>query len=117
MDAWILTQCQKVYSHKIATCLVIGLLIVPVGLLTKNYWINFFGGPYPIEESELCGLKGSEPIEHYFVRVTGSEVADTGLREFENVRRGEETDRRLLRNEGWGAFTIGEGFILALADD
>lgn len=111
MDTWITKMCRKVYVSRIVAWMCVVAAVVGVGLLNKRYLANFFGGPYPVSESDLATLQNPDAAQHYFVRVFGSKVVDTGLQEV-NVRTDENGEESREVSARYFALEMGPRYLL-----
>ena len=112
MDTWILARLRAVSLRRtIAWCLVLvgGLLLVTND---RRYLNNFVRGPFALEAAQLDSIRDVAVAPRYFVRVTGSRVIDTGIRQYTvETTSGVETNRS--ESGAYYALAVGDRFLLA----
>jgi hypothetical protein len=64
------------------------VLLVGLAVLNARYLYNFFAGPFSIDRQTLLTTSDPGALQHYWVTVTGDDVADTG---FQRVSRNTDT--------------------------
>jgi len=81
MDSWILNKIRAASLRRVvAWALSLGVwALVAIG--ASRYFINFVAGPFALTGRELDSIDNVDAAPRYFVRVTGSRVFDTGIRE------------------------------------
>ena len=112
MDTWILTKIRAASLRRtIAWCLT----LVAGGVLATSdhrYINNFVRGPFPLNAAQLNSIRDVTLTPRYFVRVSGSKVIDTGIRERTvKTTSGVETSRS--ESGAYYALVVDDRFLLA----
>ncbi len=86
METWIRRACRQRAYRQLVAWIVVGLGLVCALVAMHNYWANFFNDPYAISESSAAALLSFDESRP-FVTVTGSQVVDSGVREYTTETR------------------------------
>ena len=86
MDTWIRRACKQRAYRQLVTWIVISLAAIAALVAMHDYWAAFLNGPYAISESNVAALSSFDEAKS-FVTVTGSQVVDSGVREYTTETR------------------------------
>ena len=111
MDTWILRTVRLSCGCRVAVWMTALAAVVLWGFAQQRYIQNFFKGPYDISAEELAGIGDASRAPRYFVRATGSDAPDTGIRLITIRKRGEVEMGRSV-SAGYYALTIGDRLLL-----
>ena len=109
MDTWILKMIRVVSLRRIVAwgvSLVCGVLLATSD---HRYMHNFLRGPFELGAVELDSIGDVTTTSRYFVRVSGSKIFDTGIREYAiHTTNGVETSRS--ESGAYYALAVGDKF-------
>lgn len=112
MDTWLL---HKIRAASLGRVVAWGLSFVGAAIIAtsdRRYLSNFLHGPFDLGAAELDSIHDITTTPRYFVRVSGSKIIDTGIRQYTvHTSGGVETSR-----SEYGAFyalVVGEKFLIA----
>jgi hypothetical protein len=92
MDTSVVTEIIRRSNRNLALRSGLGLLVIVAAVvLTRNYLINFFSGPFTVEKADVLAITDINQIDRTFVTLTGDDVTYTGYNEFETRDSGAET--------------------------
>jgi hypothetical protein len=101
-------NCYRRHMVMWAALSALGLFLV-VGNL--RYIENFVNGPFPMSGADLQQITDTGISSKYYVRVTGSQVIETGLQEITTKKKhGREVSRQVSAN--YVALQVGDRFLL-----
>ena len=118
MDGWIATRIRATSRRRVIAWTLTLILGVLVATNDHRYIANFLGGPYALERSDLDSIHDVNATPHYYARVKGERVIDTGIRQYTVHRQsGVETSREV--SGAYNAYAIGNHFLVVKtgADD
>ena len=81
MDSWIYKMVRGRCLRRIAAWAVVLAFVTIFGIGQRRYFQNFLFGPYNLGTAELDEIRDVSEAPRYFVRVSGSKVIDSGLRQ------------------------------------
>jgi len=113
MDAWALQMCRRscirqLFGWAMALALAAGLVF---GAFNVRYVRNFINGPFPIGTAELDRVVDPTKAPEYFVRVSGTQAFDTGIRQITTTERGGVEESRRVSAEYY-ALQVGDRFLI-----
>jgi hypothetical protein len=111
MDTWVLRMCRRSCIRQLfawAMALATGLAF---GALNVRYVRNFINGPFPMGTAELDRLVDPAEVTEYFVRVSGTQALDTGIRQITTTERGGVEESRRVSAEYY-ALQVGNRFLI-----
>jgi hypothetical protein len=92
MDTSVVTEIIRRSNRNLALRSGLGLLVIVAAVvLTRNYLINFFSGPFTVEKADVLAITDINQIDRTFVTLTGDDVTYTRYNEFETRDSGAET--------------------------
>lgn len=95
MEHWIRRACRQRANRQLVAWFVATVLIVFGLVAMHDYWLNFFEGPLSISESNLGALSAVDQSRP-FATVTGSQVVDSGVREYTTETRNGAKEREYV---------------------
>jgi len=111
MDSWIV---KRIRATSLRRVIVWSLALVGGVLLATSdhrYIANFVRGPYQLERLDLDSIRDVTATPHYYARVAGDRVIDTGIRQYTiRTQNGIETSRE--ESGAYNAFAIGNRFLV-----
>lgn|GEM_PF-1876562 len=111
MDTWILRAVRLGCGRRLAAWMTALTAVVLCGFAQQRYIRNFLEGAYDVSAEELAGIRDVSLAPRYFVRATGTDAPDTGIRLITIRKRGPvETGRSV--SAGYYALTIGDRLLL-----
>lgn len=111
MDGWIATRIRATSRRRVITWTLALILGVVVATNDHRYIANFVGGPYPLARADLDSIRDVTATPHYYARVRGERVIDTGIREYTvRTQSGVETSREV--SGAYNAFAIGNHYLV-----
>jgi DnaJ-like protein/uncharacterized protein DUF6709 len=114
MDTWIHRMVQTGSRRQIVAWAVAGGVAAALLLFELQYIPNFLFGPYPVDAVELAAIHDVSEAAHYFVRVTGSDVHETGVEQVTELRkRGIRVSR--YTSEVYYAVLVGDRYLICEA--
>lgn len=78
METWIRRACRQRSYRTFVTWILLTIGVVAINIGARDYWANFFQGPYPLTEIESLH---SPDTSREFVSVEGDKVVESGIRE------------------------------------
>src|SRR5262249_5380846 len=89
------------------------ILGVVVATSDRRYIANFVGGPYTLAQTDLDSIRDVTATPHYYARVRGARVIDTGIRQYTvHTQNGVETSRE--ESGAYNALAIGDHYLVVL---
>jgi hypothetical protein len=111
MPTWIERMFRREGIRRLSAWAAVVLLTALVLTANLRYARNFLYGPFPTTGHELSKITDPNTAEKYFVKVTGSNVVDTGLQEIEvESRNGVEENRKV--SAGYYALVVGNRYLI-----
>jgi hypothetical protein len=94
METWIVRICRQAAQRQLTAWFLLLATGLGIGAYYWRYCVNFARGPFNTTSAELSTIQDPASAVHFFVRVNGEKVVDTGLQEItvENSN-GVETNR------------------------
>jgi len=115
METWVVTTCRKKYMRRLAFWGIVALVALVFAAINYRYVVNFIGGPFPTTEEELAAIGDVSAAPHYFVRVEGQEMIETGLQEITTTtNHGVEESRSVTAD--YIALTVGQHILIVRAE-
>jgi len=111
METWLLKKIRAASWRRViawGVCLVAGLLLVTSD---RRYIDNFLHGPYTLGRAQLDAIADVTTTPHYFARVSGTRVIDTGLREY-SVSSSAGVEKSRTESGAYYALVIGDKFLI-----
>src|SRR5262245_33022753 len=111
MDSeWILGMVNGRSLRRVVAWVVVVAAVVLLVNGQRRYFRNFFGGPYVLGAAELGAIGDVAQTPRYFVKVTGSQVEESGIQEITvRKRHGFETGRSV---SNYYVLTVGDRFLV-----
>ena len=112
MDSdWILGKVKSRSLRCVAAWAVVGVAVLLLVSGQRRYFRNFFGGPYNLGAAELDAIQDPAQAPRYFVKVAGSDVAETGLEQITiHKSHGVETSRSV--SASYYMLAVGDKFLV-----
>jgi hypothetical protein len=111
VPTWIERMFRRECIRRLSAWAAVVLLTALVLTANLRYARNFLYGPFPTTGHEFSKITAPNTAEKYFVKVTGSNVVDTGLQEIEvESRNGVEENRRV--SAGYYALVVGNRYLI-----
>jgi hypothetical protein len=111
METWIAKRIRATSLRRLVAWSL--ALVAGVWLATSDhrYIANFFRGPYPLAQVDLDSIRDVSLTPHYYARVAGEKVYDTGIRQYRvHTRNGVETGRE--ESGAYRALVFGNRFLV-----
>jgi len=115
METWVMATCRKKYTRRLVFWGLLAFAALLFAALNYRYVVNFVGGPFPMTEEELASLGDPAAAPHYFVRVEGQEVVETGVQEITTTTRNGVEEGRSVTAE-YIALTVGQHLLIVRAE-
>ncbi|MFA6451752.1 MAG: DUF6709 family protein [bacterium] len=80
-NTWVFKMVRVRCARRFAAWALILAISVLLGASQPRYFRNFLQGPYDFSASDLDAIQDVYTTPRYFVRVAGSQAADTGVKE------------------------------------
>jgi hypothetical protein len=111
MPTWIERMFRRECIRRLSAWAALVLLTALMLTADRRYARNFLYGPFPAAENELSKITNPDSADHYFVKVTGSKIIDTGIQEIEiESSNGVEKSRKVAA--GYYALQVGDRFLI-----
>jgi hypothetical protein len=110
-NQWILAMVRARCVRRVVVLAVVLASVVVLLVGQRRYIQNFVAGPYEIGEAELAAIDDVSRAPRYFIKVTGSDVIETGLKQITvRKRHGVETGRSV--SAAYFLLTVGDKYLL-----
>ena len=111
MESWIATRIRATARRRFITWVLVLLAGVWLATSDHRYVANFFQGPFQLHQTDLDSIDDVELTPHYFARVHGERVIDTGVRQYRvRTRNGVEESRE--ESGAYRALVFGTRFLV-----
>jgi hypothetical protein len=84
METWFRTELRRRLQRQWITWVLLTLGLLAWAAYDAGFWRNFFAGPQTVTPAQMSAMNASTTVPaRYFLHVTGSQIADTGVRDLE----------------------------------
>jgi hypothetical protein len=96
METWIVKRIRETSRYQIIAWSLATAALLLWGISEQRYVNNFLFGPFEVGDTELKSIRAAADADHYFVKVTGSKVLETGIQNISiSKEAGVETSRKV----------------------